>query len=176
MTDPTSSPADSPEIRVGAAPTIRVANKAIIQRDGRLLVTVNQTTFVENAPEFYLLPGGGQEWGEDAHVGLVRECREEIGCAIVPGDLACVRDYIGAHHRFATWDAWFHQQENFFFAELVAGAEPVHVPATGDDWQVGVAWKTPAELRDSGEFAPMALLDWLEADPATRPRYLGDTF
>jgi 8-oxo-dGTP diphosphatase len=46
-----------PGIRVGVAPTIRVANKAIIVREGRLLVTVNSGDF----PTFYLCPGGGQD-------------------------------------------------------------------------------------------------------------------
>lgn len=68
-------------IRLGAAPTIRVANKAIIVRDGQLLVTVNSGDF----PTFYLCPGGGQDHGEDAYVALRRECREEIGCDVVVG-------------------------------------------------------------------------------------------
>ncbi len=31
---------------------------------------------------YYNLPGGGIEKGEDARQGLIRECQEEIGCAI----------------------------------------------------------------------------------------------
>ena len=95
-------PMNPPGIRLGAAPTIRVANKAIIVRDGRLLVTVNTGDFAT----FYLCPGGGQDHGEDAHEGLRRECREEIGCDVVVGELAFVRDYIGSEHEFSEHDSW----------------------------------------------------------------------
>ena len=89
-------------IRLGAAPTIRVASKAIIVRDGHLLVTVNAGDF----PTFLLVPGGGQEHGEDAHEALRRECREEIGCDVVVGEFAFLRDYIAADHEFAEQDGW----------------------------------------------------------------------
>ena len=49
-------PMNPPGIRLGAAPTIRVANKAIIVRDRALLVTVNSGDFAT----FYLCPGGGR--------------------------------------------------------------------------------------------------------------------
>ena len=51
-----------------------------------MLVTVNSGDF----PTFYLCPGGGQDHGEDAYEALRRECREEIGCDVVVGELAFV--------------------------------------------------------------------------------------
>lgn len=65
----TKQPAASASgVRLGVAPTIRVATKAIIVRDDALLVTVNVGDF----PTFCLCPGGGQEHGEDAHQALRR--------------------------------------------------------------------------------------------------------
>lgn len=171
------------ETRQGAAPHVRTANKAIIRDEaGRLLVNamVDRAT---GAP-YYLPPGGGQEWGEDRIEGLKRECREEIGCDVEVLGLACLRSYIGRNHPWAEHDGWFHQEEAYWFCRLDDGA----VPGSGslpDTQQVGVVWKSVAELRqpigegygrDTGmpSFSPMPLLDWLEADPATRPLYLGD--
>lgn len=135
----------------------------------RMLVTVNR-----DADEvFHLMPGGGQEFGEDARAGLVRECREELGCEVVARDIACVRDYVGRNHRPDAWDVGFHQQENLWWTDLAPGAEPRFDPATGDRWQVGVAWLTIEELRQR-EFSPRPLLDWLETEPSRRPFYLGD--
>jgi 8-oxo-dGTP diphosphatase len=157
------------QVRNGAAPTIRTANKALIVDGDQVLVTVNQ----EAGVEFYLLPGGGQEWGEDRVAGLRRECREEIGCDVVVHDLAFLRSYIGANHRWADVNGWFHQEEAYWWCSLAEGAVPA-VGAVADVWQTGVAWKTVSELRESGEFSPWGALDWLELAADRRPLYLGD--
>ena len=158
------------DIRIGAAPTIRVANKAVIMDGaGRLLVTVNQSA----GAEFYLLPGGGQEWGEDRIAALQRECREEIGCEVIVHELAFLRSYIGRNHRFVADDAWFHQEEAYWWCSLPEGAAP-QSGEVADDWQTGIAWKTVDELRASGEFAPSPMLDWLALPADRRPLYLGD--
>lgn len=168
MSDVTENIVNPPGIRLGAAPTIRVANKAIIVRDEQLLVTVNTGDF----PTFYLCPGGGQDHGEDAYEALRRECREEIGCDVVVGELAFVRDYIAADHEFADQDAWAHQREAFFFCELAPGAEPRMTDA-GDLWQTGIAWLPLDGLLDEPLW-PKALARWLMTAQADRPRYLGN--
>jgi 8-oxo-dGTP pyrophosphatase MutT (NUDIX family) len=44
--------------------------------------------------EYYKLPGGGIEAGEDRMAALARECLEEIGCRIeVIGDLGSIVEY-----------------------------------------------------------------------------------
>ncbi len=168
MSEEAKSVSNPPGIRVGAAPTIRVANKAIIVRDDQLLVTVNGGDF----PTFYLCPGGGQDHGEDAYEALRRECREEIGCDVVVGELAFVRDYIAADHEFAEHDAWAHQREAFFFCELAAGAEP-QLTDDGDVWQTGIAWLPLVGLVDEPLW-PKALAHWLGSAESLRPRYLGN--
>jgi len=145
-----------------------VANKAIIVREGRLLVTVNSGPF----QTFYLCPGGGQDHGEDAPAALRRECREEIGCDVVVGELAFLRDYIAADHEFAALDAWAHQREAYFFCSLAPGAEPV-LGAEGDTWQTGITWLALDRLLDEPLW-PKALGPWLLGPEADRPRYLGN--
>ena len=108
---------------------VRVAIKALIVRDGALLVTVNSHW----TPVFYLLPGGGQQFGESMREACVRECREEIGVDVTVGEVAFVRDYIGSRHEFAAQDSHYHQIEVVFWATLTQGAEPVHGPV-GDSF------------------------------------------
>jgi 8-oxo-dGTP diphosphatase len=158
-----------PGIRLGIAPAIRVANRALIIRDRQLLVTGNTGP---EFPTFYLCPGGGQEHSEDARSAVRRECREEIGCDVVVGDLAFVRDYIAADHEFAAQDGGHHQQECFFFCDLVAGAVP-HLTDGADTWQTGVAWLAVAGLADQPLW-PKALAGWLASPEDERPRYLGN--
>lgn len=157
-----------PGTRVGAAPRIRVANRAIIVRDTHLLVTVNSGDF----PTFYLCPGGGQEYGEDAHEALRRECREEVGCDVVVGALAFVGDYIGANNEYTGPDGWAHQREAYFFCELAPGAQP-ELTGAGDRWQTGIAWVPLDGLADEPLW-PRALARWLAEPEAIRPRYLGN--
>lgn len=168
MPDDARHVANPSGIRLGAAPTIRVASKAIIIRDGQLLVTVNSGDF----PTFFLAPGGGQEHGEDAHEALRRECREEIGCDVVVGEFAFLRDYIAADHEFAELDGWAHQLEAYFFCELAPGAQP-QLTGDGDTWQTGVAWIPLERLADEPVW-PKALAEWLGSPEGERPGYLGN--
>ncbi|MEC1177482.1 NUDIX domain-containing protein [Metasolibacillus meyeri] len=51
--------------------TIRNSAKAIIVKDEKLLAIKIQ----ENGGTYYILPGGGQEHGENLHQALQRECK-----------------------------------------------------------------------------------------------------
>lgn len=149
MTDDRARQVNNPPgIRLGAAPTIRVASKALIVRDGHLLVTVNSG----EQSTFYLCPGGGHDHGEDAPTALRRECREEIGCEVVVG--------------------WVHQIEAYFHCELVPGGEP-GLTGEGDTFQTGVAWIPLDGLADQPLW-PKALASWLALPEADRPGYLGN--
>jgi 8-oxo-dGTP diphosphatase len=148
---------------------VRVAVKAVIVRDGKLLVTKN----IGHGGVFYLLPGGGQDHGESLHDALRRECREEIGADVEIQDLLFVRDYIGRHHEFTRFEHDVHQLEIMFRCALADGAAPT-VGARPDIYQVSVEWldlSTP----EAASLYPRALLTILQSlDSQNGPVYLGD--
>ena len=86
---------------------IRNSAKAVIVKDEKLLAIKIQ----ENSGTYYILPGGGQEHGENLHQALIRECKEELGADIEIGDLIFVREYIGKNHELAAYHAHAHQKE-----------------------------------------------------------------
>lgn len=147
---------------------VRNSAKAVIIRDGRLLVTVN----MDDDGPFYLLPGGGQRSGEPLPQCLQRECREEIGVDVIVGELAYVREYVGRNHEFAATDGDAHQIEYMFVCRLPDGAGPRqgHTP---DGLQVGVEW-LPLERLEATRLYPAALRPLLAAGCAGGPVYLGD--
>jgi 8-oxo-dGTP pyrophosphatase MutT (NUDIX family) len=147
---------------------VRNSAKAVIIRDGRLLVTVNR----DDDGDFCLLPGGGQRSGEPLAEALRRECREEIGVDVIVGELRYVREYIGGHHEFAAWDGDVHQIEYMFVCRLADGAEPAggHEP---DSMQVGVEW-VPLDRLTATRLYPAALRPLLASGCADGPVYLGD--
>lgn len=146
---------------------VRSAARALIIEGDQLLVTVLRGS----DGEYWMLPGGGQDYDEPLPETVRRECREEIGCDVIVGDLAVVRDYVQANHEFARFDRTFHQVDLVFHAQLAPGAQPcLNQP---DDNQIGLRWIPLAELA-TGPLYPQALRAWLAADDALRPRYLGD--
>lgn len=148
---------------------IRTAARALIVRDGQVLVTIN----VDAVGEWYMLPGGGQRHGEDLASAVRRECREEIGCDVRVGRLRFVRDYIGKNHEFADEDADQHQVEFIFECELMPGQEP-NPRAAADSQQTGVKW-LPLTALASHRFYPRALIPYLvSSDAADAVVYLGD--
>jgi len=114
---------------------MRNSAKAIIVRDGRLLTMKG----VDPDGHYYLLPGGGQRFGETLQETLKRECREEINTDIKVGKLKFIREYIGAHHEFASLEGDVHKLEFMFLCEL-AGHEDVGVGETPDADQIGIEW------------------------------------
>jgi 8-oxo-dGTP diphosphatase len=147
---------------------VRVAAKAVIVRDGKLLVTKN----VGIDGTFYLLPGGGQEPGEPLLAALRRECQEEIGADVDVHDLLYVRDYIGRNHEFRFADGEFHQLELMFRCSLLEGQEPC-VGTTPDIRQVAVEWIDLTRL-DRYALYPKILQTLLRSEIGDRAMYLGD--
>ncbi len=147
---------------------VRLAVKAIIIVDGKILVTRNS----HKNGDYFLLPGGGQENGETIHDALRREVREEVGCETVIGELRFVRDYIGKNHEFRDEDPEFHQVELMFECQLMASTDDA-VASLPDPSQIGVDWLPVDELEEM-LFYPRALAPLLrKALPATAT-YLGD--
>jgi len=151
-------------------PSVRTSAKAIIIRDGQILLTENR----DDRGLWYLPPGGGQEPGETLHAALLRECREEIGAVVEIGELCFIREYIGGSHEFAYKDADVHQVEFFFACAIAADYEP-SIGTVPDSMQIGAKWIPLAELGEH-RFYPSTLRTHLEshASLAAQPIYLGD--
>lgn len=161
--------------RASGPTAVRVAAKAVIIRDGRLL-TVKAQDLMYPERFYYALPGGGQEPGENLHDAMRRECLEEIGAHVEVGPLLYVREYIGPNHEYAAVDGRFHQVEMVFACTLVDESELGNGRAP-DARQVAVEWLELSRL-DRYFFRPRALVEPLMSSPspspASQPIYLGD--
>jgi ADP-ribose pyrophosphatase YjhB (NUDIX family) len=140
---------------------IRVRVAGILVKDGRILLVRHE----KGGKSYWLLPGGGMDFGESAEEALAREFREEVGLNIKVGKLVIVNDSIPPdRHR---------QVLNLYF--LVSADDPVlHV--------------TPdAVLRDAGfyslnDFSTMTVkpdvrsevLEGISSQWAGNCRYLGN--
>jgi len=116
------------------SPTVRKAARAVlVNGDGRIAVMALDKF------DFYMLPGGGVEDGEDARMACIREMKEETGCdCIITGELGLVRERksIGKHK----------VEETAYFIARVAGE--IAAPSMGASEIADgtrVEWHTPAE-------------------------------
>ena len=135
-------------------PAVRTSARAIIQREGKLLVI----RYRDDRGDFFALPGGAQWHGESLAEAVVREVAEETGVRVRAGALRFVRECRGSEQS-RSLPADLHQVELFFECELLSGDGA----ATDlDPGQAEALWLTPAELRCLC-FYPQALLDALES-------------
>ena len=148
---------------------IRAAPKAIIIERGKVLALKMR----DDEGSWYLLPGGGADFGETLHDALRREVMEEVGVEIDIGPLFFVRDYIGVNHEFADEDPDAHQIEYMFECRIVGdgklgtGIEP-------DKGQLGVEW-LPVDLLEEYRLYPKAvrpIIRHMHDDAG--PVYMGD--
>lgn len=89
-------------------PRVRVA--AIVVEDGRLLLVRH----IKDGRSYWLLPGGGVDFGEAAGEALAREVREETGLEIRVRDLVFANDSIPP-------DGHRHIVNLYFTADLTGG-------------------------------------------------------
>lgn len=136
---------------------IRLSVKAIIVEGGQLLALKCR----DAEGDWFMLPGGGQGFGETVHEALERECREEAGCQVRIGPLRFVRDYIAKNHEFAESSSDFHQVELWFECELASG---LGQPSAPDTMQVGIEWLKMDRL-SAYRLYPKVLQDVLVAKP-----------
>jgi 8-oxo-dGTP diphosphatase len=149
---------------------VRNSIKAVIIRDGQILLTANK----EGERVYYLLPGGGQEPGETMEAALIRECREEIGAGVEVGAFLWVREFIADHYDWAVFHG-LHQVEFMFACTLEAGAKP-HVGNVKDTWQTGVEW-VPLDKLSNVNLYPAVLKELIPLYAETgrvEKVYLGD--
>ena len=160
MTDPRSVNTDRTD---GAGPTrtprIRVA--PVILQDGAVLLVRH----VKEGRTYWLLPGGGVEYGESLGEAVRREMREETGLDVEVGELLFANDSIPPdRHR--------HVVNLYFLARVVGGDLRV-----GDDWNLAEARFVPLDELANLEFYPDIRRELCRAVAAGLPdraAYLGN--
>ncbi len=70
--------------------SIRIRVAGILIQDQKILLVRHE----KNGKSYFLLPGGGIEYGETASEALIREFNEEVGLSIEVGKLVFVQDSI----------------------------------------------------------------------------------
>lgn len=136
--------------RKGVKYTERAGVYAVLERDGRLLVTFQERPLAE-----YQLPGGGIDPGEGAIQALHREVREETGWSIR------ISRRLGVYQRFTympDYDLWARKLCHVYLAHptlcLGTPTEPYHTAVWLDPGDAvarlasaGDAWFTRQILR-----------------------------
>ncbi|OIN99919.1 MAG: NUDIX hydrolase [Elusimicrobia bacterium CG_4_10_14_0_2_um_filter_56_8] len=147
---------------------VRISAKAIIIRNDRLLLMRAR----DSSGVYYLLPGGGQKNGETLHEALIRECIEETGALVEPGEPRYIRDYVAKNHEFFSLGGNFHQVEIMFKCKYIkrfrgGTREP-------DKRQTGVSWIALGKL-EGIRLYPSLLKTLISPGGLLRgPVYLGD--
>jgi ADP-ribose pyrophosphatase YjhB (NUDIX family) len=152
-------PSERVDTETPLRPRIRVA-AIIVQDDSILLVR-----HVKQGQSYWLLPGGGLEYGESLEEGLRRELIEEANLDIRVGDLVIVNDSINP-------DGSRHVINLCFTAEVVAGEI-----ARGEDPRVEEArFVTIDELQDLTFYPDIReeLLPAIRDEFPKRAAYLGN--
>lgn len=70
--------------------SIRIRVAGILVQDGKILLVRHE----KNDKSYWLIPGGGVDFGESAEEALIREFQEEVGLPIQVGPLVLVHDSI----------------------------------------------------------------------------------
>ena len=148
---------------------VRTSTKALIVQDRRILL--NQ--YRNAAGEWYGMPGGGQNHGENLPDALRRECIEEIGASITVGPLRFIREYIGKNHGFAQKDNQFHQVDFIFECSVPADYTP-SLGTNPDSRQAGVVWLPVDELAKYRIFPGIVRMLAMPKSAGELPVYLGD--
>ncbi|MDV7145323.1 NUDIX domain-containing protein [Tropicimonas sp. TH_r6] len=139
--------------------TIRPTVRAVILRQGKLLVQVKQKP---GMPVTLTLPGGKQEPGETMQDAVTRECFEEVGAEVTVGPLLHVAEVFKPKGEGVS-----HRVEMLFACEIPADYTARLGPHP-DRSQIDTIWACPTE--EAGHFRP-AFAPHL-TDPDT-PLYLG---
>lgn len=115
---------------------IRISSKAIIERDGKILLNVNKD---DRVGVYYAFPGGGQEMFETMEENVLREVLEETGYR------ARVVRFAGVHEEIWTGEdrrrshpEHSHISNHYFICELEEGAPAA--PVEQDSTQLGSEW------------------------------------
>lgn len=147
---------------------VRYSVKALIIQNNHLLVVEK----LNNKGRYFVLPGGGQEFGETFCQTLKRECVEELGFSIKVINLIFVREYIGKNHDFSDMDEDVHQVEFIFSCSIKE--KRINYQTERDEGQIGISWLHTESLNQHRIF-PSVLKEVIRLmNDDDRPIYLGD--
>lgn len=105
---------------------IRNSAKALIIKDGKMLaIRIN-----DGHEEWFIMPGGGQESGEQLSEAVCREVAEELGLEVEPKELVFVVEGVQGES--------FHRVDLVFLCEYIRPLENARLHS--DTNQTGVEW------------------------------------
>ncbi len=143
------------------ASQIRIRVAAILLEGNRLLLVKHE----KEGRAYWLLPGGGVEYGESLSQALVRELREETSLEIAPGAVVLLNDSIAPH-------GGRHIVNVYFTAKALGGTLSM-----GSDPRVVAAAFVPLEKLQELQLYPdvrEALLEAAQNGFSQSARYLGN--
>ncbi len=137
-------------------PTIRNACRALIIKDGKMLLHKNRW---EDGTFYYDLPGGGQNPYETLEEAVKRECLEETGRAVDVGRLLCVHESISMSES-ARQKLPDRTHIVFFVFECSLTDAPPVPPTEPDANLVKTVWLPLAEL-PGANFSPPKVKEYI---------------
>ena len=147
---------------------VRCASKAIILRDGKVLLNRCRT---EAGEVYYDLPGGGQHPCETMEETVVREVAEETGYHVrVLRFLGLIEQIHDDPALRAAWPDYTHRINHIFLAELTDGPRGT---AAEKDFEYEESLWVPLDEADTLPFRPSALSGQLRALLDGRDPWLG---
>ena len=140
---------------------IRIRVAGLFLKDDSILLVRHE----KNGKSYWLLPGGGVEFGETLEEALIREFKEEVGLTIEVGNLVLVQDSIPPdRHR---------QVLNLYFQVT---SSDTHITVTPDNVLRDAAYYPLSELM-SMTLHPdvrLELLEGIHSGWKNSPGYLGN--
>lgn len=141
--------------------TIRIRVAGILLKNDKILLVRHE----KNGKSYWLLPGGGIEFGESAEEALIREFQEEVGLAIKIGKLVLVHDSIPPNRHRQVLNLYFTSSSEMF---------DIHV--TPDSVLRDAAFYPLSEFRQMmvNPDVKQEILDGIQSDWSGGCRYLGN--
>lgn len=143
---------------MSAEKSVRIRTAGLVVRDGKLLLIGH----LKNGRKYWLVPGGGMDFGESAAEALSREMKEELSLDVKANDLVFTCDSIdpsGERHVF-----------NLFFSCEESGG----VLSLGDDPRLcGFGFFSAEDITSLTVFppCPAQLIAYLKGE--SQPTYAG---
>ncbi len=133
----------------------RLAVRAVIVRDGRLLLVNAYSAAAPNGPsDLWCAPGGGVDAGSSLPDNLMREVHEETGLTIAVGPMVLVNE-------FHEPSSGFHQVDLFFRCAITHGV-------------LDSGWADPEGIVSERRFFSSAELAGIRLKPDSLPRVAFD--